>query len=646
MSPPTTRDGDPNPQPDEVGRVDDIGSLPPGTRLGEFELIRVLGDGGFGVVYLAQDHSLGRIVALKEYMPSSLARRSGMNVALRSAHHAQTFAAGLRSFVNEAQLLARFDHPALVKVYRFWEGNGTAYMVMPYYEGVTLKDRLREMGSPPGQAWLGQLLVPLIEALATIHGERCYHRDISPDNIILLAGSGRPLLLDFGAARRVISDMTQALTVIVKPGYAPLEQYADMPGARQGPWTDVYAVCAVVHYAITGRTPPPAVGRVMNDTFGGLAEYVYAGYTSEFLQAIERGLRVRPEERTPSVEQLAKELGLRLPVDLEIGDGALMTAPLLPPIAPPRSADERSRDAPADAAVDRVAHDAYARTVAAPAPARIDARTVVLPSKRADAQPSAAPVADGAMRRGRRNERLWLSLAATALLFGLAGSWLALRERSDGAIGGPAQTREAATPRPAATEPVPPSTQVGADSAKTLPVPVQAPPPTPAQRIAREFDRIEAARHADYQVRATADAPRLRIGRDLLAFTVSSNRDGYLYVLVHGPDDSVLLVYPNKVVADNRIRAGEALRLPQKSWPLEASDPAGMEHFVAIVSAHPRDFSALRPVAEGWFQKLALENDAPTAADRGPLLAGNAACADAGCDRFGTARFSVTVERP
>src|SRR4029453_7852262 len=191
-------------------------ALPVGTKLGEFELTGILGEGGFGIVYLAWDHSLERRVALKEYMPSALAARTGdASVQVKSERHRETFEAGRKSFVNEAKLLAQFDHPSLVKVHRFWEANGTAYMAMPFYEGVTLRDRLREIQSAPDEAWLMRLLAPLTEALAVIHAEHCYHRDIAPDNVILLSGTNRPLLLDFGAARRVIGDMTQALTDIL-----------------------------------------------------------------------------------------------------------------------------------------------------------------------------------------------------------------------------------------------------------------------------------------------------------------------------------------------------------------------------------------------------------------------------------------------
>jgi serine/threonine protein kinase len=210
--------------------------LPVGTRLAEFEITGFVGEGGFSVVYLAWDHSLERRVALKEYMPSSLAARNSVShaVAARSERHRETFDAGLKSFVNEGKLLAQFDHPSLVKVYRFWEQQGTAYMVMPFYEGVTLKDHVRALAAPPDEAWLRQLLGAVTAALSVLHRALCFHRDIAPDNIMLLADSGKPLLLDFGAARRVIGDKTQALTVILKPGYAPIEQYAEDPGMKQG----------------------------------------------------------------------------------------------------------------------------------------------------------------------------------------------------------------------------------------------------------------------------------------------------------------------------------------------------------------------------------------------------------------------------
>ena len=174
----------------------------------------------------------------------------------RSERHRETFDTGLHSFVNEARLLAQFDHPSLVKVYRFWEANGTAYMVMPFLRGPTLQTRSSSVADAPDEAWMRALLSPLIDALAVLHADNSTTATSRPTTSCCSPATA-PLLLDFGAARRVIGDMTQALTVILKPGYAPIEQYADMPGMKQGPWTDVYALAAVVYFMILKRKPPP-----------------------------------------------------------------------------------------------------------------------------------------------------------------------------------------------------------------------------------------------------------------------------------------------------------------------------------------------------------------------------------------------------
>ncbi len=292
------------------GTASSQNGLPLGTTLSEFEITGVIGEGGFGIVYLAYDHSLQRQIALKEYMPSALASRSaGATVTIRSERYAETFQAGLRSFINEARLLAQFDHPSLVKVYRFWEGNGTAYMVMPFYQGMTLKETLSLMSSPPTEPSMKQLLTQLLDALEVIHNDHCLHRDIAPDNILILP-NGRPLLLDFGAARRVISNMTQSLTVILKPGYAPVEQYADLTAMKQGAWTDIYALGAVAYFAITGQAPMPSVGRMISDSLVPLSKAAIGRYSPGFLEGIDRALAVKPDDRPQNVGELRALLGL------------------------------------------------------------------------------------------------------------------------------------------------------------------------------------------------------------------------------------------------------------------------------------------------------------------------------------------------
>ena len=289
-------------------------ALPGGHRLHEFELRGVIGAGGFGIVYRAFDHSLERDVAIKEYLPSALAGRSGkQQVSLLSASHSETFALGLTSFVNEAKLLARFDHPSLVKVHRFWEDNGTAYMVMPLYRGVTLRALRQQSDRCPDGAWLTRLLEQLLGALEVLHREGVYHRDIAPDNV-LVSDDAPPVLLDFGAARHVIGDRSQMLTAILKPSYAPIEQYAESSGMRQGPWTDFYALGATLHYLITGKAPMPATARAISDEQPRLAGSGQGGVPDQLLQVCDWMLAPKPQDRPRNAAELRAALVGQLPV--------------------------------------------------------------------------------------------------------------------------------------------------------------------------------------------------------------------------------------------------------------------------------------------------------------------------------------------
>jgi hypothetical protein len=182
-------------------------------------------------------------------------------------------------------------------------------MVMPLYQGVTLKETLRQTTSKPGEDWLKRLLTELLDALEVIHKDNCLHRDISPDNILILP-EGRPVLLDFGAARRVIGGMTHALTVILKPGYAPIEQYGDVVSMPQGPWTDIYALGAVIYFAITGNPPLPSVGRIVSDPLIPLSISCAGTYSLNFLSAIDKALAVKPEGRPQSISEFRALLSL------------------------------------------------------------------------------------------------------------------------------------------------------------------------------------------------------------------------------------------------------------------------------------------------------------------------------------------------
>jgi serine/threonine protein kinase len=299
-------------------------ALPEGTRLGEFELRGLLGVGGFGIVYLAFDHSLEREVAIKEYMPAALAERTQtQQVSWRTQSDAETFTLGKNSFLVEARLLAHFDHPSLLKVHRYWEANGTAYMAMPVMRGRTLKEIRRAMSAPPDEAWLRSLLDPLLGAIQRLHAKGVYHRDIAPDNI-LIEPEGHPVLLDFGAARRVINDVTQTLTAILKPAYAPIEQYAEVGAVRQGPWTDLYSLGATLHYLMLARPPAPATARAVHDEASALTRQALPGCSENFLRTVDWMLAPRPVDRPQSVADLR-----------EVLDGRALPPVFAPPPPPP-----------------------------------------------------------------------------------------------------------------------------------------------------------------------------------------------------------------------------------------------------------------------------------------------------------------------
>ena len=283
--------------------------MPIGTRLGDFEVTGILHRDPFGIVYAGEDRSSHRKIAITEYLPARLAERmADGNVGVRSLRHQPSFRDGKQRFLSEARILAALDEPALVKVLRYWEQRGTAYMAMPLDEGQTLSDVLRN--SPkPSEAWLKAIFGPLLDALAALHKSNCYPYDITTDNIVVL-DDGTPLLSAVGAARRIVADTAEDLTLHLNPAFAPIEQFTHDPTMPEGPWSDIYAVAAVLHFAITGKLVPAPTARMVSDPLPLLGE-INEDYSDPFLDAVERGLAVRPGDRPQTIADFRAALGIR-----------------------------------------------------------------------------------------------------------------------------------------------------------------------------------------------------------------------------------------------------------------------------------------------------------------------------------------------
>lgn len=273
----------------------------------KYRIERVIGSGGFGITYEAFDLGLATPVAIKEYYPAQFGLRDAtLSVRARSEGDRPIFERLLASFIREARTLARFDHPAIVRVLNVFEAHGTAYMVMKYEVGPSLKQWLAELGRAPTQFELDRIAAPVLDALETLHDTAYLHRDIAPDNIIIRA-DGTPVILDFGASRRVVTEMTGTVTGIVKQGYSPQEQYAT-DGRQQGPWTDIYAFGATLYRAIAGDAPNEATERMLDDLMRPAVEFANGDYRMEFLEGLDWSLRLRPRERPQSIGEWRQKL--------------------------------------------------------------------------------------------------------------------------------------------------------------------------------------------------------------------------------------------------------------------------------------------------------------------------------------------------
>ena len=300
---------------------------------GKYRIERPVGQGGFGITYKAVDELLAILVAIKEYFPAELAARDAQ-VSIRPASERDRplFDRLKTGFLNEARLLSQFDHPAIVRVLNVFEAHGSAYMVMRFEDGPNLKAWLAGLDRQPTQAEMDRLCAPLLDALELIHGTGFLHRDIAPDNIILRP-NGDPVLLDFGAARPVMTEFSAAVTGIVKRGFSPPEQYATN-NRSQGPWTDMYALAGTLYQCVTGGPPPESTSRMLVDDMdtarGSSGTDRYRG---AFLEAIDWALRLQPKERPQTIADWRAGLldvpmlqGLPAPVPQQAPPAAVTTA--------------------------------------------------------------------------------------------------------------------------------------------------------------------------------------------------------------------------------------------------------------------------------------------------------------------------------
>ncbi|MEZ5854174.1 MAG: serine/threonine-protein kinase [Hyphomicrobiaceae bacterium] len=265
----------------------------------------VLGAGGFGITYLAEHEALGKLYAIKEYFPHAFSYRQGATVRPTSASDG-TYNWGLERFETEARSLAKFKHPAIVDVTSTFKANGTAYMVLAYEPGVDVSNWAKQLGRPPTQDELDRIVKPLLSALEEVHRNGMMHRDISPDNL-LMRQDGMAVLIDFGSAREQIRGRARAMSAIVKHGYSPPEQYTSKP-ELQGPWTDIYALAATLYRIMTGKLPPDAAERFIKDDLAPVSQLARAAYRPSFMQAIDRGLQMKVEDRPQTIVEWREAL--------------------------------------------------------------------------------------------------------------------------------------------------------------------------------------------------------------------------------------------------------------------------------------------------------------------------------------------------
>ena len=300
-------------------------ALPPGTIIREWRLEDVLGVGGFGIVYKGRGIYFGELVAIKEYFPSSIAERDAESTVVPIGSDVEeVHALGLKKFVEEAKLLWNLStptrHPNIVSVRALFEVHGTAYMIMDFEDGVSLSKLLKE-GRRFNERSLWNIIKPVAEGLDRAHRVGVLHRDIKPPNI-LITDDNRPVLIDFGSARFEAAEATSTSVTFHTPPYAAVEQYVKT--YPQGPWTDIYALAVVLYECVTGEKPPEVLERLHGGLGTPLADGHWPGFSKKFLQAIDRGMTIKPTERPQSLQEWLDMFGKK-DVDEPAGDEDVAT---------------------------------------------------------------------------------------------------------------------------------------------------------------------------------------------------------------------------------------------------------------------------------------------------------------------------------
>jgi non-specific serine/threonine protein kinase len=487
-----------------------------GTRVAEYVITGVLGEGGFGIVYSARDEQLQRTIAIKEYLPTTIAGRTGdLSVRVRSLNNFEAFSKGLQSFMREASLLAQFTHPALVDVYRVWEQNATAYIAMRMCVGQTARDLRREMNQGMSESQIRHLLKPVFSAVETLHRKDVIHRDISPDNV-MISPAGAATLLDLGAARMVLAGLTQALTTVLKPGYAPIEQYTDDGSWQQGPWTDVYGLAALMYFLVNGTPPAQAVARALRDTYVPLPAVGELGYSQRFVDAVAHALSVQPTARFQTVAEFADALGWT--------DETANANVVFRDVPNPVAAAVKSVDPDETVALPRRAAALALRNVLPDAPPVERTNAVQISEAHASLMvtPSASPTV--ATPQPARSKTPWIVGGAALALITIAG--IGVQRYSEGSATHSALTAPSnaqATPPPPAAVPAPlrvdavrtPSPSANPPPITTLPAPAPAaaPPPTPPAKssvtVLPPDVSAEVLKILDAQKKRDADAAAL-----------------------------------------------------------------------------------------------------------------------------------------